>query len=44
MKKQTAILMNSTIALLGYQFENYFLMGTGIIILALVLITKTKKA
>lgn len=44
MKKQTSILMTLTIALLGYSYENYLMMLGGFICLAMVLISKTKKA
>lgn len=43
MKKQTAILLNSTISLLGYYYENNLMLGVGVLCLTLVLISKTKK-
>ena len=43
MKKRTGILINSIIILLGYNYENYLLLGIGVICLTLVLISKTKR-
>lgn len=43
MKKRTAILINSIIILLGWNFNESLLLGAGIICLTLVLISKTKK-
>jgi hypothetical protein len=43
MKKRTAILINSIIILLGWNFNEVLLLGAGIICLTLVLISKTKK-
>lgn len=43
MKKRTGILINSIVILLGWNYENYLLLGIGAICLTLVLISKTKK-
>ena len=43
MKKRTGILINSIIILLGWNYENYLLLGIGVICLSLVLISKTKR-
>jgi hypothetical protein len=43
MKKRTGILINSIIILLGWNYENYLLLGAGLICLSLVLISKTKR-
>jgi len=43
MKKRIGILINSIIILLGWNYENYLLLGIGAICLTLVLISKTKK-
>jgi hypothetical protein len=43
MKKQTGILINSIIILLGANYESYLLLGAGVLCLSLVLISKTKK-
>jgi len=42
MKKRTGILINSIIILLGWNYENYLLLGIGAICLTLVLISKSK--
>lgn len=42
MKKRTAILINSVITVIGYTSENYLLLGTGVLFLTLVLISKSK--
>ena len=43
MKKQTGILINSIIILLGYTYDSYLLLGIGVICLTLVLISKPKR-
>ena len=43
MKKQTSILVNSIIILLGATYDNYLMLGAGVICLSLVLISKTKR-
>jgi len=43
MKKRTGILINSIIILLGWNYENYLLLGAGVICLTLVLISKSKR-
>jgi hypothetical protein len=39
MKKQTGILINSIIILLGANYESYLLLGAGVLCLSLVLIS-----
>jgi hypothetical protein len=44
MKKQTGILINSIIILLGANYENYLMLTGGFICLAMVLISKKSKS
>lgn len=44
MKKQTSILITSTVTLLGYSYENYLMLASGFICLAMVLISKKSKS
>jgi hypothetical protein len=43
MKKQTGILINSIIILLGANYESYLMLTGGFICLAMVLISREKK-
>jgi hypothetical protein len=43
MKKQTGILINSIIILLGANYENYLMLTGGFICLVMVLISRQKK-
>ena len=43
MKKRTAILLTSTVSLLGYLYEENLMLEAGLLSLTLVLISKTKR-
>jgi len=43
MKKQTGIFINLALIVIGYSYENWLLLGAGVLCLSLVLISKTKR-